>query len=212
LNGTYSFHASAAAFAEFWSDSFWATQETSSRKITRRHIWQAFVQELIRHVASSTEHTLELAEGLPIDQVTKQAFSILGEEGIIRSADQHSCSECTHAYKKTGDRITTDDPAALLGQDENRIVPALEGDDADLAAQDAAQARFNAQNATSNDDDDDQRAPVKLVVMDGQVMGPRHCAYDNCTSELSNAGGPYHFCYNNRTLPCLFLCITLCKQ
>jgi hypothetical protein len=186
LNGTYSFHASAAAFAEFWSDSFWATQETSSRKITRRHIWQAFVQESIRHVASSTEHTLELAEGLPIDQVTKQAFSILGEEGIIRSADQHSCSECTHAYKKTADRITTDDPAALLGQDENRIVPALEGDDADLAAQDAAQARFNAQNATSNDDDD-QRAPVKLVVMDGQVMGPRHCAYDDCTAELSNA-------------------------
>ena len=25
-------------------------------------------------------------------------------------------------------------------------------------------------------------------------------------------GGPYHFCYNNRALPCLFLCITLCKQ
>ena len=150
--------------------------------LSRRSVPHAFVQESIRQVASSTEHTLELAEALPIDQVTKQAFSILGEEGIIRSADQHSCSEFTHAYKKTAD-----DPAALLGQDENHIVPALEGDDEYLAAQDAAQAIFNAQNATSNDDDDDQRAPVKLVVMDGQVMGPHHCAYDNCTAELSNA-------------------------
>ena len=30
-------------------------------------------------------------------------------------------------------------------------------------------------------------APVKMVVLDGIVMGPTHCAYDNCTSDLINA-------------------------
>ena len=35
INATYSFHASSAAFAEFWNDSFWSIQETSSRKLSR---------------------------------------------------------------------------------------------------------------------------------------------------------------------------------
>jgi hypothetical protein len=68
---------------------------------------------------------LELPEGLTINEVTKHAFKILGEEGIIRNADQHSCSECTHPYKSTADRIVNNYPAALLGVDENCVVPAL---------------------------------------------------------------------------------------
>ena len=34
INAIYSFHASSAAFAEFWNDSFWSIQETSSRKLS----------------------------------------------------------------------------------------------------------------------------------------------------------------------------------
>ena len=34
INATYSFHASSAAFSEFWNDSFWSIQETSSRKLS----------------------------------------------------------------------------------------------------------------------------------------------------------------------------------
>jgi hypothetical protein len=47
LNGHYSFHASSSALAEFWTDSFWTTQETHCRKLTRRQMWQAFIQESI---------------------------------------------------------------------------------------------------------------------------------------------------------------------
>ena len=130
---------------------------------------------------------MELPKGSTIAEVTKHAFEILGEKGIIRNADQHSCSECTHPYKSTAARIGNNDPAALLGVDENHVVPALEGEDADLAVQDAAQARLNAHNAMNVVGRDDNKAPVKLVVMDGQVMGPRHCAYDNCTADPSNA-------------------------
>jgi CxC5 like cysteine cluster associated with KDZ transposases len=173
VNGTYSFHASSSAFAEFWNESFWKTQEITVRKVTRRQTWHAFVQETIRNVAKSSQHTLELPDGLGIEDLTKCAFQILGENGVIRSAENHFCSECTHDHKGTADRITGEDPAAIVGVDENRNVPVLTGEHADLAARDAAEARFNAQNVMEVDEDpDSEKAPVKLVVVDGIVTGP----------------------------------------
>ena len=189
VNGIYSFHASSSAYAEFWNDTFWSKEETESRKISRRQVWHAFVQESLRVVAQSSGHTLEIENGLSLEKVTKQAYTELGENGVIRSADQHFCSECTHNFKRTADRITGDDPAAVLGIDENHNVPALTGEDADLAVRDAAQARFRAQNAMDIDEGPSsvEESPVKLVVLDGVVMGPTHCAYDNCTKSLKNA-------------------------
>ena len=188
LNGAYSFHGSSSAFAEFWSDSFWATQVTSSKKVTRRQIWQALIQESIRKIADSSGHTLELPDGLNITQVTKQAFAILGGDGIIGSANGHSCSGCTQPFKKVADKITDEDPAALLGVDENNVVPPLTGEDADLAVRDAALARFNANNAMNVDEEEETlKAPRTMVVMDGIVVGPPHCAYADCTAELANS-------------------------
>ena len=190
LNSAYSFHGSSSAFAEFWSDSFWATQETGSRKLTYRQVWQAFVQESVRRIAQSSNQSLELPDGLKITELTKQAFAILGQEGIIGSAHGHSCSGCSQPYKKTADKITEDDPAGLLGVDENHEIPALMGEDADLAIQDAAQARFNANNAMDiddNDENDEPKADRTMVVLDGIVVGVKHCAYEGCSGELANA-------------------------
>jgi hypothetical protein len=99
LNGTYHFHASVTAFSEFWNMSFWSTQKTNSSKVSRRQVWQAFIQESVRKVASGSGFDLELPDRLPIAEVTKHTFNILGEQGIIRSAEGHACSECTHEYK-----------------------------------------------------------------------------------------------------------------
>ena len=210
INGIYHFHASSSAFAEFWNNTFWSSQTTQSRKISRRQVWHTFVQESMRMVAKSSGVTLEMENGIPIQEVTKQAFIQLGDNGIIKCAQNHSCSECTHKYKETADRITADDPAAVLGVDENHQVPALVGEDAELAIQDAARARLNAQlasQARSNADDamdvdessqtsssdvetsssTEEASPVTLVVMDGVVMGPTHCAFDDCIEELQNA-------------------------
>ena len=41
-----------------------------------------------------------------------------------------------------------------------------------------------------------EHAPVKMIVMDGIVMGPTHCAYDNCIADLANACGG-SFCHHN---------------
>src|ERR1700674_3464757 len=216
INGIYHFHASSSAFAEFWNNTFWSSQTTQSRKISRRQVWHTFVQESMRMVAKSSGVTLEMENDIPIAQVTKNAFIQLGDNGVIKCARNHSCSQCTHEYKKTADRITGDDPAAVLGVDENHQVPALVGEDAELAIQDAAQARLNARlaaQARSNADDamdldessqscssaedvgassqnsssSEEASPVTLVVMDGVVMGPSHCAFHNCIEELKNA-------------------------
>lgn len=85
-------------------------QQGNIRKVSRCQIWQAFVQETVQQVS----------KGSQVDEdLTGQAFAALGKDGIIQSADQHSCAECTHKYKKTADRITEDDPAAIIGVDEN---------------------------------------------------------------------------------------------
>ena len=117
---------------------------------------------------------MDIQDGLSIDEVTKEAFNILGEDRIIRAADGHHCSECTQPYKHTADIITADDPAALVGVDDNRDVPVLVGDGADLAVQDAAQARQCALHPEPGGDIMDiNHSPVTMAVLDGIVMGPQ---------------------------------------
>src|SRR3984957_10894192 len=130
---------------------------------------------------SLLDNLWNLKDELPIEEVTKHAFMLLGEDGVIRSAENHFCSECTHDYTRTADQITGDAPAALICVDENHDVPVLTGENADLAVQDAAQARLDAENAMDIDQSPSpfEESPVKLVVLDGVVMGPAHCAYDN---------------------------------
>ena len=50
----------------------------------------------------------------------------MGEDGIIRAADQHACDECTQKYKKTSD-VVFDNPAAVVGMDAtDDNIPAME--------------------------------------------------------------------------------------
>jgi hypothetical protein len=73
--------------------------------------------------------------------------------------------------------ITTDDPAALVGTDDNTAVPALVvNEDAGDAIQEQRQSTTGSTQTSRNDDDMDvDYSPVKLVVVDGIVMGPNVC-------------------------------------
>ena len=174
VNGMYSFHGSAAAYMEYWNNCFGAPQQQQDKpfKISRRQVWQAFVQETTRTIAAASDINLELNDGLAIDEVTKEAFNILGENGLIRASDKHSCSECTQKYKATSDIDNGADPAAVVGVDENRTVPPFEDPNSETNAQNIAQA----ENTPVDHNIDDEPAPVKMIVMDGIVMGPQHCA------------------------------------
>jgi len=152
VNGMYSFHASASAYTKFWNNSFSNNHPENYKKLSRRHIWKAFVQESIRTIATVSGVNLILRDGLAIDEVTKGAVMLLGENGIIHAAKNHTCAECTQPYKHTADIIPGIDSTAVVDVDEvtNEI-------SADNLADEAMDVDY---------------APVKMVVVDGIVMGP----------------------------------------
>ena len=165
LNGVYSFHASAAAYTEYWNNSF----GTSEVNITRRQVWQAFVQESIRTISAASNIDLELKDGLAIEDVTVEAFTHLGNNGIIQAAHGHACSECSQPYKATADTIPNVNVTMAENQDAS-VSQELEGREVD------------------NMEIDDVPF-VTMAVLDGIVMGPTHCAFDNCTADLDNYRG-----------------------
>lgn len=171
LGGMYSFHASSAAYMEFWNNSFGTVNAQCSVKVTRRQVWQTFVQESIRTISATSGINLEMKDGLPISEVTTEAFSVLGEAGMIRAANQHTCSECTQEYKAKADLIINEDPAAIVGADENQRVPQLA--DEHISLQISAVDTNTLMRSPSADvmDVDVNHAPVRMVVVDGIVMG-----------------------------------------
>ena len=78
------------------------------------------------------------------------------------------------------------------GDSENRTVPSLQNSNSEPNVQNVAQA----ENTPVDHNMDNELAPVKMIVMDGIVMGPQHCAFDGCTASLANSHGevfcPFH--------------------
>jgi hypothetical protein len=215
LSGMYNFHASASAYTQFWNDC--AAVTSSSVQVTRRLVWQTFVQESIRTIASVKNINLELREDLNLNQVTREAFLKLGNAGIIEPGKEHSCSQCSQPYKSTADFMINDDPAAVIGADENSAVPVLTGEYANISAHETAAecqvARIRANNLNNRDENDldmndNDVDDVRMIILDGVVMAPmvnyfnyffliklifcfifKHCAYEKCTNDLKNARG-----------------------
>ena len=173
LSGMYNFHASASAYTQFWNDCTSVTN--SDVRLTRRLVWQAFVQESIRTIASTKKINLELREDLNIHQVVTGAFMKLGNTGIIEPGREHSCSKCTQPHKRTADFVVNEDPA-VIGADENSAVPVLTGEYAHLSALETARARQAARNrvnpVNTEDEMDIDADDVKMIVLDGIVMAP----------------------------------------
>ncbi|KIJ93116.1 hypothetical protein K443DRAFT_13109 [Laccaria amethystina LaAM-08-1] len=79
--------------------------------------------------------------------------------------------------------VVFNNPAAVVGVDAT---------DDDIPPLEAApeQMEIDAPAVPSDDEMDTDDIPnIRMVVLDGIVMGPQHCEYDNCTNDLSNARG-----------------------
>ena len=162
INAMYNFHSSASAYAEYWNNTY----GTDQISITRAHVWQAFVQQSVRTIAEESGIDAEFDDGLNIKEVTTQAFSLLGEDGIVRAADKHACEECTQKRKDTSD-VVFNDPAAVVGVDAtDDNIPAM--------AVAHEEMEVDAPQVTSdNEMDVDDTSNIKMVVLDGIVMGPQ---------------------------------------
>ena len=188
VNGIFSFHASTAAYAEFWTNSY---GKAYSIKVPRRQMWQTFTQESIRVVSQELAIIFEAPNNTSISELTYRAYNSLGEKVGIRLSDRHACSECTQNYKAIADYAPqNNDPAALLGVDNNGPVPALAHRNLDIP-----NILIQAPNAGPTA----IQSPVKMIVIDGIVMGPVHCAAINCTADVINARGEA-FCAAHVTL------------
>ena len=165
VNGIYTFHASAAAYTDYWNNSIWKHQSVHCKKITQHQVWHAFVQESIRTIASASGSDLVLQDGLAIDEVTREAFSHLGENGVIGIATGHSCSECTQKYKKTVDIIHSADPAATIGG----------GDIIDLLPIQPTSGQSQLGRTAETEELNIGEPLVTMAVLDGIVMGPTVC-------------------------------------
>ena len=162
INAMYNFHASAYAYAEYWNNTF----GTESTSVTHAHIWQAFVQQSVRTIAEESKIDVEFDDALNIKEVTTAAFSVLGENGIIRAADKHACDECTQKHRKASDVVDAvfDDLAAVVGvnaTDDN--IPAL------ATAHEEPEVDLPEDEGMDIDDIHD----TTLVTLDGVVMGPQ---------------------------------------
>ena len=126
VKSMYSFHVSANSYCDYWNNTFGSSNPANRLKLGQKQVWQAFVQESIRTVASSDDVDFETPANLSIDDLTEKAFYDLGNGGHMKVANDHSCSECTKPFKESVTDTTIHPDAA----------------------------------------------PVKMVVLDGIVMGP----------------------------------------
>lgn len=78
---------------QYWNDQNSISDPTF--QIMWCQVWQVFVEELIRTIASVKNIDLELKDNFAIKEVTGEAFSILGNTGTIETAKEHSCSQCS---------------------------------------------------------------------------------------------------------------------
>jgi len=115
----------------------------------------------------------------------KEAFLVLGENGVIRAADQHACSECTHDYiATTSDNTPTAHSAAVVGVDE----------DVEQPPQQATDSGSSSSSGSTDDDMDVDKAPVRWLLLMETCFGPKHCAYENCSDDLINYCGGVFWC------------------
>ena len=140
----YDLHASASGWTKIFNDTY----GNEGFKVSHHHIWAAFVYESIQQVPNASGVDFYIHDISSMDEVTQTAFSAVGNNGIIQSAENHSCNECSQPFQARSDVILNpNDPSVLLGVDNPS------------AAEDI-QSSFN--NPTSPNSDSEMNMDVKM--------------------------------------------------
>ncbi|KAH6874118.1 hypothetical protein BKA70DRAFT_1449700 [Coprinopsis sp. MPI-PUGE-AT-0042] len=121
-NAIYSFHASAQAFTEYFNDSYsltpssFASLQSTSTLISRRHSWQAFMQESLCMVSGAAGRPLTVALKTSVDLLAKRAYTVLGQGGKLSNAQDHACIDCTQPWRSDaeGDPYTMEEEDAWV--------------------------------------------------------------------------------------------------
>jgi CxC5 like cysteine cluster associated with KDZ transposases len=115
LNAMYDLHASASGWVKFFNDTY----GNEGLKLSQHHIWAAFIQESIRQVSVTSGIDFFIWDIVSIEEVTQSAFIILGQSGVIQSAENHSCAKCSQPYRAQSDLVSNaNDHSAVLSVDD----------------------------------------------------------------------------------------------
>ena len=103
---------------------------------------------------------------------------------MIRAADHHSCPQCTQENKDISDINNNADPATVVGVDNDQAVFLMVNSNPESST-----SNFVLEENVQTKVTENEPAVVKMVVMNGIVMGPQHCAFGDCTADLANTRG-----------------------
>lgn len=170
MNGLYSF-SSISSFANYWTKSYWPSKLKGA--LTRRHVWQCFMQESTREVAAALNKSFGTPDGLSTKQVAEHAFKYLGKEGEIPGAREHECDGCAQDYERPY-AGPLQNGMAVAGVDEQGIAVAGLGDNVNVVQQIGV---VTAPLPIRQTQQPTKPRKVTMVVVDGIVMGHSVCYY-----------------------------------
>ena len=105
---------------------------------------------------------------------------------MIRYAEGHICNECTYDYKASADVIDeVEDPAALVDVDEHQNASDFVGEE-EIIDVENEHSNDRMEVDTNTSQVEVTKTPIQIIVMDGIVMGPKHCVVEDCTADLKN--------------------------
>jgi hypothetical protein len=175
LQATYYF-ASTTSFTDFFCASF-----SPERRLKRRNTYAAFVLESQLQVTAAHGRRMFGPEGMSITDMVKSAGALI-KNGHLPIGFEHRCTDCEHDYvaPEPANLVAGVDPAATHGVD--RLSAQIQH--ATPAAQQTAEVDVEPVGSVSLTS---TTPTIRMAVIDGIVMGPLHCAKEDCAGPLVNS-------------------------
>ncbi|KAJ3766911.1 hypothetical protein FB446DRAFT_767253 [Lentinula raphanica] len=188
------FHSGWSNFAGWLSNNI----KSSGRPITYRQSKRLYIEHFSRRLLLF--HRLSESAILPSntnsDTFAAHVRDLVGKDGgVIPSAMDHGCSDCTHAKRYSADLVEegllaadceTDAVAGAEDLEDFGIAQAPQAPEPTLNA-DIPASFLNGPPAVQNiQQPDEPRGYVRLAVMDGKSIGHRICAINDCKAPLVN--------------------------
>jgi hypothetical protein len=152
MNGIYHLHASTSGWGNFFNDTY----GKDSVKLSQCQVWSAFVNESIRQASELAGIDFVIRDTASIEEVTEEAFTVLGNDGLIQPAKGHECAECSQPYRATSDVVFNPSNSSAGPGVENAVAPTAVQSGSNITAQNLTKM----QNRT-------------LRVIDGMVNGTK---------------------------------------
>ena len=90
MNGTYHLHASTSGWANFFNDTY----GNDSLTLSHCQVWAAFIQESTWQASEMAKIDFVIQDVASIEEVTEEALTILGNNGLIQPAMGTTLSAC----------------------------------------------------------------------------------------------------------------------